>query len=300
MELWPKGVAEALQTLGKAHLTEDDPDLEETLSGLGVSVRVGIEALTEDDALIVPMHPLEELLCLVDRLLGPGGCPWDQAQTHESLKRHLLEEAYEVLDAIDSASPEKLREELGDLLLQPLMHGQIAAQFDTRSVASAIVDKLIRRHPHVFGELVVADSDEVLQNWDRIKKSEKEGPTSLLEGVPSGMASLLRAHEVSKRAARVGFEWPDLDAVWAKLEEEVAEIRAASSEEDRASEIGDLLFTVVNLARWYQVEPEEALRQMVNRFSSRFRSMEASASKPLPLLTFEEWDELWEAAKARG
>lgn len=247
-----------------------------------------------------------ELARIVDRLLGPGGCPWDQEQTHESLKRHLLEEAYEVLEAIDSGSPDQLREELGDLLLQPVMHAQmarVAGQFDIEDVARGICDKLVRRHPHVFGDRDVADADEVLRNWDLIKQAEKGGePESLLAGVPKSMAGLLRAHEISKRAARAGFEWPDIEAVFAKLSEEEAELREALEGGDPArveAEIGDLLFTAVNIARWAHVEPEEALRQMLHRFVARFQAMELAATVPLRDLTPAQWDHLWESSKAQ-
>ncbi|MBS1706194.1 MAG: nucleoside triphosphate pyrophosphohydrolase [Armatimonadetes bacterium] len=246
------------------------------------------------------LHGLAEI---VDRLLGPGGCPWDQEQTHESLKRHLLEEAYEVLDAIDSGALEALHEELGDLLLQPIMHAQmekLAGNWDIESVAQAEADKLVRRHPHVFGDIDVADSDEVLRNWDQLKKQEKGKQDSILAGVPSGMASLLRAFEISKRAARAGFEWPNLDEVFVKLDEELAEVKEAIESGDQShiqAEVGDLLFTVVNIARWLKVEPEEALRQMLNRFSARFMAMERTAPKPLRELSPSEWDELWEISK---
>lgn len=249
--------------------------------------------------------PLYDLVHVVDRLLGPGGCPWDQAQTHESLKRHLLEEAYEVIEAIDDGSSEALQEELGDLLLQPVMHGQISGKnggFTTDDAAQSIVDKLVRRHPHVFGDTRVADADEVLKNWDQIKRQEKgEEFRSILSGIPKAMPSLLRAYEVSKRAARAGFEWPDQEGVFDKLREEEAELREAIAigQADRiAAELGDLLFTVVNLARWSKVEPEEALRQMLNRFTSRFEAMERRSPKPLNELSAEEWESLWQEAKA--
>lgn len=251
--------------------------------------------------------PLQRLVAIVDRLLGPGGCPWDQEQTHESLKRHLLEEAYEVLDAIDSGSAAKLKEELGDLLLQPIMHAQmqkIEGNFDIADVAQAINDKLIRRHPHVFGDDRASTPEEVLRNWDRIKQSEKGGePDSVIAGIPSGMASLLRAYEVSKRAARSGFEWPSIDSVFEKMREEESELRDALAAKDATrieDEVGDLLFTAVNVSRWAGVEPEEALRKMLNRFTERFQSMEASANKPLMELTPEEWDQLWETAKTES
>jgi tetrapyrrole methylase family protein/MazG family protein len=281
---------------------------------LGAAVRAhGVDAqpappegLADDAVLLVgTAGALYDLVHVVDRLLGPGGCPWDQAQTHESLKKYLLEEAYEVLDAIDSGDADTLCEELGDLILQPMMHAQMrkmAGGFDIDDVAQAIAEKLIRRHPHVFGELDVADADEVLKNWDRIKQTEKgDAPRSILAGVPKGMASLLRAHEVSKRVVRHGFEWPGIDAVFEKLREEEAELKEALAGEDPQqieSEVGDLLFTAVNIARWAKVEPEEALRKMLNRFTARFQEMERLADKELNDLSSEEWDELWETAKS--
>lgn len=254
---------------------------------------------------IPDIAPLYRLVYVVDRLLGPGGCPWDREQTHESLKKYLLEEAYEVLDAIDKGDADSLREELGDLLLQPIMHAQMekaAGRFDIDDVAEVIVEKLVRRHPHVFGDAAAADADEVLKNWDAIKKAEKAGTgrDSIMSGLPKGMASLLRAHEISNRAARVGFEWPNLDSVFDKLREEETELREAidGGELDRVEEeIGDLLFTAVNIARWCKVEPEEALRKMLNRFTVRFAEMEANAKLPLRELMPEEWDALWTEAK---
>lgn len=259
--------------------------------------------------LVVPAlnheHPggLYGLVWVVDRLLGPGGCPWDQAQTHESLKKYLIEESYELFDAIDAKDLARMREELGDVLLQPLMHTQIRRRdgdWDADAVAKEITDKLIRRHPHVFGEVNVADADEVLRNWDAIKKQEKEEDRSILAGVPTGMPSLLRAYEISKRAARCGFEWPTMEAVWEKVDEETAELKEALAGGDAREiegELGDLLFTVVNIARWAKVEPEEALRAMLNRFSARFMAMEAESPKPLGELSAEEWDDLWRRAK---
>jgi tetrapyrrole methylase family protein/MazG family protein len=259
-----------------------------------------------DGTLLVPQYsgPVYELVHVVDRLLGPGGCPWDIEQTHASLKKYVLEEAYEVLDAIDSENIDKLKEELGDLLLQPLMHTQIEARdsnWGINDIAELLHEKLVRRHPHVFGDLEVSNADEVLKNWDRIKQSEKgTSPESILAGVPKGMASLLRAHEVSKRAARSGFEWPDLEGVFEKLREEEGELREAIAVGDREnieSEIGDLLFTMVNIARWLHVEPEEALRRMLNRFCDRFMLMEKLAPKPLNELSAPEWDNLWNQSK---
>lgn len=263
-----------------------------------------------DDVAVVPAVSREfagglyGLVAVVDRLLGPGGCPWDQAQTHDSLKRHLIEEAYELIDAIDKNDEPKMIEELGDVLLQPLMHAQmeaLAGNWDIDTVAKGITDKLVRRHPHVFGDLDVADADEVLKNWDAIKSNERGGetPDSILEGVPKAMPALLRAFEVSKRAARAGFEWPDLEGVWDKFREEEHELKEAiAANEGVADELGDLLFTVVNLARWLKVEPEDALRVMVDRFTERFQQMETLSAKPLQDLSPNDWDELWNQAKS--
>jgi tetrapyrrole methylase family protein/MazG family protein len=218
----------------------------------------------------------------------------------------MVEETYEVLDAIDRNDPDALCEELGDFLLQALMHAQMDAIegfYDIDDVVRGISEKLVRRHPHVFGDVSVSGSDEVLTNWDAIKKAEKGEATSALAGVPRAMPALLRAHEISKRAVRVGFEWQQLEDVFTKLSEEIAELRQAmqgDSREQIESEIGDVLFTVVNIARWLKVEPEEALRKMVDRFTSRFQRMESLAEKPVGELSFEEWDALWNRAKAEG
>lgn len=282
-------------------LLEPNASLEATFASEGVSWQPLGASIPPEAILLIPATPLEELVTLVDRLLGPGGCPWDQAQTHETLKRHLLEEAYEVFEAIDRGDNDALREEIGDLLLQPVMHGQISAVFDTQAAAETVVDKLIRRHPHVFGDVQADDAETVLRNWDQIKRTEKgETPKSLLEGVPTAMPALLRAFEISKRAARVGFEWPDIEAVWDKFREEEAELREALAQGDHqaaAGELGDLLFTLVNVARWLKIEPEDALRQMLDRFTARFQAMERMATKPLGDLDPAEWDQLWVAAK---
>jgi len=264
-----------------------------------------------DDVFVVPAmqtdHPggLYGLVWVVDRLLGPGGCPWDQEQTHETLKKHLIEEAYELLQAIDENSDEGMKEELGDVLLQPIMHAQmksLANGWDIDTVARGIIGKLVRRHPHVFGDTDAEDSEQVLKNWDRIKQNEKgDEPQSLLQGVPKAMPALLRAHEISKRAARSGFEWPDMDSVWNKLKEEEQELKEAVAKGDPKAveqEVGDLLFTAVNVARWAGVEPEDALRSMLDRFVRRFQAMERMAEGPLADLSPAEWDNLWERAKA--
>jgi MazG family protein len=253
----------------------------------------------------VDERPLYRLVEIVNRLLGPGGCPWDRAQTHESLKKYLLEETYEVFDAIDRGDRDDLCEELGDLLLQPVLHAQMeaaAGSFDIDAVATAICDKLIRRHPHVFGDATADDAETVLKNWDAIKRTEKPAAKQgILSGVPKSMPSLLRAHEISKRAARCGFEWENIEDVFEKLHEEERELREAIEVGDSAqieAELGDLLFTAVNLGRWSNAEPEEALRKMLDRFTERFSKMELLAEQPLGELSPEAWNNLWEHAKS--
>ena len=287
-------VAGDMQIYFDGELRQLTPDLQ--LEGkMGV-----IKALSEDNP-----GGVYGLVWVVDRLLGPGGCPWDQAQTHDSLKRHLLEESYELFEAIDHSDDPKMREELGDVLLQPLMHSQmksLAGEWGIDEVAREITDKLIRRHPHVFGDVNVADAGEVLKNWDAIKQAEKGGEKleSILAGVPKSMPALLRAFEVSKRAARAGFEWPDIESVWEKYREEENELKEAittGQKSEIVSELGDLLFTVVNIARWVGVEPEEALQAMVTRFTKRFQHMEEIAGRPLKELSPQEWDDCWNLAK---
>lgn len=266
-----------------------------------------------DDLAIIPAQDkenpggLEGLAWVVRRLMGPGGCPWDIAQTHESLKKYLIEEAYELFEAIDADDPEAMAEELGDVLLQPLMHAEIfhrTSDLGIREIADRAAAKLIRRHPHVFGDVKAETPEDVLANWDSIKRQEKADsgkPRSILAGIAPSLPALMLAMEVSKRAARSGFEWPDMDSVWEKFREEETEFREALESGDGAqisAELGDLLFTLVNLARWAKVDPEESLRTMVRRFRRRFELMEESANRPLVELSPEEWDAAWNAAKS--
>ena len=264
----------------------------------------GAKSVEQAAVVLIPVNePYTKLGIIMDLLLGPFGCPWDREQTHETLKKYLLEESYETLDAIDLKDFEALAEELGDLTLQPVFHARLAARdgkFEFEEPLKHICDKLIRRHPHVFNDTEVANADEVLRNWDAIKKQEKEVSTSILGGVPKAMPALARANEISKRAVRTGFEWPNIEGVLDKVREEVIELEQAIHEGDQdhiKAEIGDLLFTIVNLARWQKVDPEDALRLMLNRFQSRFETMEGSATKPLTELSFQEWDDLWNQAK---
>lgn len=244
------------------------------------------------------------LVEIVDQLLGPKGCPWDKEQTHHSLKRYLIEETYETIEAIDANDSEKLCEELGDLLLQPIMHAQMESRdegFDIDDVITAISEKLVRRHPHVFGDKELNTAEEVLKNWDVIKQKERSDEiASVMAGVPQSLPSLLRAFEVSKRASRIGFEWSCIEDVFLKLKEEEKELIHAIAVNDKVrieDELGDYLFTIVNIARWLDVDPEDALRKMINRFISRFICMEKLTEKSLNNLTIEEWDALWVRAK---
>ncbi len=251
----------------------------------------------------------EALVQVMARLRDPEtGCPWDREQTPQTLRKYVIEEAYEVVEAVDSGDPAKLSEELGDLLLQVVFHAQLAGEagnFQIADITRAIVEKLIRRHPHVFGSVSVAGTEEVLQNWEQIKRGEKgyEDRVSILDGIPPALPALMRALEVSKRVVKVGFEWPSVSEVLDKVEEEIAELRLeiASGETVRAGdELGDLLFTLVNVARQLRVDPEDALRRMTRRFAARFRRIEdhaAASGRAVSDLTLDEMETLWQAAK---
>ena len=248
------------------------------------------------------MKSFKALVDIVDRLRSPGGCPWDREQTHTSLKRNLLEECYEVLEAIDGGDSTKLSEELGDILVQVVFHAQIAREagdFSVEDVMAGINDKLVRRHPHVFGDAVATDAREVERNWESLK--EQEGARkSPVEGIPSEMPALAHAQLMQDRVGKAGFEWDHVSGVLDKLVEEVEELRAAPDDDERAMEFGDLLFTVVNLARWLGIHAEDALRGSNARFQGRYTTMEAQARergldfKALPL---NEKEALWQEAK---
>jgi tetrapyrrole methylase family protein/MazG family protein len=270
-----------------------------------------------------------KLVGLMATLRAVNGCPWDRKQTHDSLKPYLLEETYEVLETIDQRDTAKLREELGDVLLQVIFHSQIAAEAGTFSiddVLDTLADKLVRRHPHVFGNSdqtgTLTNGEQVLNQWEHIKRAEREAAgsaQSALEGVPKTLPALLRAYQTQARAARVGFDWPQnaagLEQIFGKVAEEVgelkdalaqAEAKQAPSQPDRQaeieSELGDILFSLVNLARFVKVNPEEALRRSTNRFTDRFHLVEAQAAengRTLTDMTLDEMDQLWEEAKRR-
>jgi MazG family protein len=250
------------------------------------------------------VSPIDRLKQIVERLRSPDGCPWDREQTHASLKPHIIEECYELIEAIDDQDDEGMQEELGDVLLQVVLHAQMASEegrFDFDSVAEVISEKLIRRHPHVFGDTKLATSDAVLKQWDAIKRGEKTDRESALDGVPRGLPGLAKAQKMQSKAARAGFDWPDAVGPLEKVKEEIREIEQAGTGEKLAEELGDLLFSVVNFARKSKLDAEELLQAANRKFSDRFRKMEAlAASRGLNFssLTLSEMDQLWNEVKA--
>jgi XTP/dITP diphosphohydrolase/ATP diphosphatase len=258
--------------------------------------------------------PLAEAIAIMARLRAPDGCPWDREQTFDSIKRHTLEETYEVFDAIERRAWPDLKDELGDLLLQVLFYAQMASEagyFTIADVAENLNAKLIRRHPHIFGDAEATDADAVLRNWEQIKQTEKKSaaspPTGLLDDVPRTMPAMLEAGKLGSRAAKVGFDWPDATGLFEKLQEEIAELKAelAPAEPSREAveaELGDLLFTAVNLARHLKVDPESALRGTNARFRHRFAAMESAAGgrEALAASTPAELDTLWNQAKKKA
>jgi tetrapyrrole methylase family protein/MazG family protein len=254
---------------------------------------------------------MDELIRIIERLRGPAGCPWDREQTPHSMVRYLLEEAYELADAIESDGAGPVCEELGDVLFHVLFLAQMYAeggQFDLEAVCRVIAAKMKRRHPHVFGSTQVADSAEVVRNWQQIKQNEKDAdePASVLDSVPASLPGLLRAHAVSKRAAAAAFDWDDLSGVFAKLDEELAEFKAAAGRNDAAQaaqEFGDILFTLVNIARFSGVHAETALAGAIKKFERRFRAMEkviAASGRALEAVPQSEKDRIWEDIKKKG
>lgn len=247
---------------------------------------------------------LDELMAIMDRLLGLGGCPWDREQTHESLVRYLIEESYEVIEAIKIGDKEKLQEELGDLLLQVVFHAALAEReghFDFAAVARTVSRKMVDRHPHVFGTMDLKTSDDVMDNWEGFKK--KEGKKYLLEGIPIILPALMRAEKMQEKAARVGFDWPNVDGALDKFKEEVDELGNASNSEELKEEMGDVFFALVNVARIKDIEPEEALQASNDKFARRFNYIEKkikSANKEFTDLTLQEMDKIWDEAKGKG
>ena len=257
-----------------------------------------------------PGARFERLLALMTRLRAPGGCPWDREQTFESIKPFTLEETYEVLDAIDRHDYPALAEELGDFLLQAVFYAEIAREqglFDISTALDHINDKLVRRHPHVFGDGDAKTAGEVKKRWDEIKKTEKSAPQGLLDGVPRAQPALAEAAQISSKAAAAGFDWPDIDGVLDKVREELDELEQAASPSDREGELGDLLFTLVNVARFHKIDPEQALRRTNRKFRDRFAYVETELEKRGRTVQqsaaaegIRELESLWQEAKCRN
>jgi len=280
------------------------------VSGFGNLSLVYVPA-NMDDALRI--RTLDRLHEIVSILRSPGGCPWDREQTHQSIRKNLIEETYEVLETIDEDDPDHMREELGDLLLQIMLHSQMEEEvgaFSVYDVIQELNEKLVYRHPHVFGELSAEDAEAALRNWDAMKAEEKRRKgieperLSALSGVPRDLPALMKAYKLQKKAAKVGFDWEQIDSVWAKLEEEILELREAVETKqlsEQSLELGDVLFSVVNAARFIGVDPEEALSQTISKFVRRFSHVEErlhEAGKTPGTSSLVEMDKLWEEAKA--
>jgi len=251
---------------------------------------------------------IQELLAIMDKLRGEKGCPWDKEQTRASLKPYLIEEAYELYEAIEENDPEKIKEELGDLVFQIVFQCRIAkekAEFEMSDVIEAIGKKMVTRHPHVFGETECRTPEEVIQQWEILKKREGKLRESILEGVPTALSSLLRAHRLQKRAAQAGFDWEKIEDVLMKVDEEMNELKEAlksGKREDMEEELGDIFFMLVNLSRFIKVNPEDAHRKTIGKFIRRFRYIEMKAEeqkKKLTDMTLEEMDRLWNDAKKK-
>lgn len=243
---------------------------------------------------------LERLIDIIRILRSENGCKWDREQTHATLKRNMLEEAYEAVDAIDDSDFKHMKEELGDVLLQVVLHAQIAkeeGEFDIEDIAKGIADKLVHRHPHVFGDVKVSSTQEILDNWEKLKKEEKPHRTSVMDGISKSQSALMSAQKISKKAVKVGFEWPDEKSLLDCVNSEIDEFISAKTPNNKEEELGDLLFAVVNLARWNKIDAEQALLKSNKKFISRFKTMEAEAEKELEKLSLEEWDTLWKKAK---
>ena len=251
------------------------------------------------------MNNLEELINIIKILRGKNGCPWDRAQTHKSLVPNMLEEAYEAVEAIDEDNPEHLKEELGDVLLQVLLHSQIADdnnEFNIEDVAKNLKEKLIHRHPHVFGSANAETPQEVVQNWDMLKQEEKTERTSRLDGIPKTLPALAACQKISKKAVNAGFEWDKIETLLKCIKSEYREFNAAvklNNKDSMEDEMGDIFFATVNLARWYGIDAEQALLRANKKFTKRFKKMEELAVKPLEEYSFEEFDALWNKAKIK-
>ena len=248
------------------------------------------------------MNYLDEVIKTVKILRSPDGCAWDREQTHKSIRQNMIEEAYEAIQAIDEENDEHLKEELGDVLLQVLLHSQIAQDensFNIQDVAKTLNDKLIRRHPHVFKKNEnTKDTKEILANWEKLKAQEKKERKKTMDGIPL-LPSLLRAMKISKKAVRTGFEWKNKDQVMECFESEIKEFKNAKTIKEKEEELGDILFSLVNVARWENIDPDAALERANKKFIKRFNLMEKLSKKPLGDLTFDEYDKLWREVKEK-
>ncbi len=243
---------------------------------------------------------IEKLLETMRILRGENGCKWDREQTHKSIRENMLEEAYEAIDAINANDMKHLKEELGDVLLQVVLHSQIADDegfFNFDDVARTINEKLIHRHPHVFSDTKVKDTKEILANWEKLKQEEKPHRKSVLDGISKSQSALMKAQKISKKAVRVGFEWQNIEQLKQCVQSEFREFEAAKTQEEKEEEFGDILFALVNLARWNKIDAEQALNISNEKFIKRFKKMEELTKKPLGDLSFDEWENLWARAK---
>lgn len=249
------------------------------------------------------MEEFKELVEVIARLRVKDGCQWDREQTHSTLRPNMIEEAYEAVDAIDDNDLKHLQEELGDVLLQVLLHSQIASEegaFSIEDVSRELKEKLIHRHPHVFGNVKVNSTDDILNNWDKLKAEEKTHRKSAMDGISKAQSALMSAQKISKRAVKTGFEWPNEKSLYDCIYSEFEEFKEAEAEGDREhmeEEYGDILFATVNLARWNKIDAEQALLKANKKFMKRFRKMEELATKPLNDYSFEEYDALWKQSK---
>lgn len=249
------------------------------------------------------MEEFKELVEVIARLRAKDGCQWDREQTHSTLRPNMIEEAYEAVDAIDDNDLKHLQEELGDVLLQVLLHSQIASEegaFSIEDVSRELKEKLIHRHPHVFGNVKVNSTDDILNNWDKLKAEEKTHRKSAMDGISKAQSALMSAQKISKRAVKTGFEWPNEKSLYECIYSEFEEFKEAEKEGNRdhmEEEFGDILFATVNLARWNKIDAEQALLKANKKFMKRFRKMEELATKPLNDYSFEEYDALWKQAK---
>lgn len=249
------------------------------------------------------MEEFKELVEVIARLRAKDGCQWDREQTHSTLRPNMIEEAYEAVDAIDDNDLKHLQEELGDVLLQVLLHSQIASEegaFSIEDVSRELKEKLIHRHPHVFGNVKVNSTEDILNNWDKLKAEEKTHRKSSMDGISKAQSALMSAQKISKRAVKTGFEWPNEKSLYECIYSEFEEFKEAEKEGNRdhmEEEYGDILFATVNLARWNKIDAEQALLKANKKFMKRFRKMEELATKPLNDYSFEEYDALWKQAK---